>query len=94
MATLTTTINTVSPVGEHVVLTGSFGGSTSDADIVLVPTSGYVHSCSIATPTEDAATPFCVLNAATGGTATNGSVQVKTSGTGTYTFTARVHGAL
>ena len=94
MAALTTTINTIDPVGEHAVMTGSFTGEQDDSHLVLVPSTGYVFSCSISTPAEDAATPQVVLNTSTGGTSTNGSVRVSTTAdSGTYTFTAHVLGA-
>jgi len=95
MAAITPTIQTVDPVGEHVVITGSFTGEQDDSHITLVPTTGYVLGCTITTPLEDAATPQCVLNATTGGTATNGTIQVSTTAdSGTYTFIAHVVGAL
>ena len=94
MAALTTTIDTISPAGEHAIMTGSFTGEQDDSHIVLVPETGYVYSCSISTPAEDAATPQVVLNTSTGGTSTNGSVRVSTTAdSGTYTFIAHVQGA-
>ena len=94
MAALTTTITSFAPVGDHVVITGSFTGEQDDSHIELVPSTGYVYACSISTPTEDAATPQVVLNTSTGGTSTNGSVRVSTTAdSGTYTFTAHVLGA-
>ena len=94
MAALTTTIDTISPAGENAIMTGSFTGEQDDSHIVLVPETGYVYSCSISTPAEDAATPQVVLNTSTGGTATNGSVRVSTTAdSGTYTFTAHGLGA-
>ena len=95
MAAITPTIQTVDPVGEHLVITGSFTGETDDSHIALVPTTGYVLGCTITTPAEDAATPQCVLNATTGGTATNGTIRVSTTAdSGTYTFIAHVVGAI
>ena len=94
MAELTTTITSFAPVGEHVVLTGSFTAEADDSHIVLAPTTGTVLACSVSTPAEDAATPQVVLNTSTGGTSTNGSVRVSTTAdSGTYTFIAHVLGA-
>lgn len=94
MAAITPTIDTINPIGEHAVMTGSFTGEQDDSHIQLVPTSGYVYACSISTPAEDAATPQVVLNTSTGGTSTNGSVRVSTTAdSGTYTFIAHVLGA-
>jgi len=96
MAALTTTITSFAPVGEHVVLTGSFTGEQDDSHLVLATTTGVVFSCNIATPVEDATTAQVILNATTGGAVdtTNGSVRVSTaSDTGTYTFTAHIAGA-
>lgn len=97
MATITPTYTgETRPVGNNLLITGSFTGNTSDSHMVLVPSTAYVFSFNVATPTEDAATPFVLLNAQTGETAETagsfGSVRVKTSGTGVYTFTAIVGG--
>ena len=95
MAAITPTINTIDPVGEALLVTGSFTGEQDDSHIVIVPSTGYIHSCHVATPAEDAATPQVVLNTITGGTATNGAVRVSTTAdSGTYTFSALCVGAL
>lgn len=94
MAALTTTITSFAPVGEHVVLTGSFTAEADDSHIVLAPTTGTVLACSVSTPAEDAATPLVGLNLTTGGGAANGSVQVSTtSDSGTCTFIAHIANA-
>ena len=95
MAAITPTLGTINPVGDHTVVTGKFTGVVAASHIALVPTTGYVLGCTITTPAEDAATPQCVLNATTGGTATNGTIRVSTTAdSGTYTFIAHVVGAI
>ena len=94
MAELTTTITSFAPVGEHVVLTGSFTGEQDPSHIVLCPTTGTVLSCNIATPVEDVTTAQCKINYSSASTAASGSVAVSTaSDTGTYHFTAHIAGA-
>ena len=95
MATITPTLGTINPVGDHTVITGSFTGVDADNTIALVPTTGNVLSFSVSRPNEETA-PEVVLNAVAGGAAdtTQGSVFVNTASTGLYTFTAHVIGAI
>jgi len=95
MAAITPTIDTISPVGEHAVMTGYFTGVDADSHIAVVPTTGTVLAFSISTPAQEATTPLVVLNASTGGAVntTQGSVRVDQTTTGIYTFIAHVVGA-
>ena len=96
MATITPTLDTINPVGDHTVVTGKFTGVAAASHIALVPTTGSVLSFSISTPTAEATTPLVVLNAATGGAVntTQGSVGLEPLATSSYTFTAHVIGAI
>ena len=96
MATITPTLGTINPVGDHTVVTGSFTGVNEDNTIALVPTTGSVLSFSVSCPNEETA-PSVVLNAVTSGAAdsTQGSVGINcASTTALYTFVAHVIGAI
>tara|TARA_R110000851_G_scaffold89716_1_gene195708 strand:+ start:164 stop:454 length:291 start_codon:yes stop_codon:yes gene_type:complete len=96
MATITPTLDTINPVGDHTVVTGKFTGVAEASTIALVPTTGSVLSFSISTPTKEATTPLVILNAIAGGAVdtTQGSVSIEPLTTGSYTFTAHLQGAI
>ena len=93
MAELTTTITSFAPVGDHVVITGSFTGEQDNSHIVLAPSTGTVLSCNISAPAEDAVV-LTKLNFNSGAGVLNGSVMVSTTAdSGTYSFVAHIAGA-
>ena len=93
MAALTHTVTSHDPIGETTVVTGSITvGDANKNHMALLPTTGYVHACSVQSTTELTTDPLVVINQNTAEATTNGSVLIETSAACSLHYTAIVAG--
>ena len=93
MAVLTHTVVSHDPVGENSLVTGSITvPNAAKNHMVLLPTTGYILSCTVSPTTEQGSEPLVALNKDTDVASLNGSVLIETAALCTLNYAAVVAG--